>query len=99
VDTAIAAAWHDDGIAPNRACDRELSKGQCAWVRCDVRRPKSVSLVRAVTDPVAETVLAAAHEQDIAAAMAYPSPTRPGTPGPACPWRRCRCSSDACGSP
>lgn len=93
VDTAVAAAWHDDGIAPNGGCDRELSKGQCAWFRCDVRRPKSVSLVRAVIDLVAEKVLAAAHEQDIAAAMAYPSPTRPGTPGPACPWRRCRCSS------
>jgi hypothetical protein len=33
--------------------------------------PKSVSLIRVLTDPVAEKVFAAAHEQAIAAAMAY----------------------------
>jgi hypothetical protein len=99
VDTAVAAAWHDDGIAPNGACDRELSNGQCAWVRSEVGRPKSVSLVRAVTDPVAEKVLAAAHEQDIAAAMAYPSPTRPGTPGLLGRGGGVVAVTDGCGSP
>lgn len=44
--------WLDDGIAANGACGREFGKRQCAWVRCDVRRPKSVSLVRPFTDPV-----------------------------------------------
>jgi hypothetical protein len=33
--------------------------------------PKSVSLIRALTDPVAEKVLAAAHETAIAAAIGY----------------------------
>jgi hypothetical protein len=74
------------GVARPRDCpERHLRprvrQGQRAWVRSDVRRPKSVSLVRASTDPVAEKVLAAAHEQAIAAAMAYLSPARPGTPG------------------
>ena len=50
--------------------------------------PKSVSLIRALTDPVAEKILAAAHEKAITAAMAYlhqhAGYTRVHNPGTGC---------------
>jgi hypothetical protein len=90
--SVVAAAWLVDGIVPNGACGCEFGKGQRAWVRCDVRRPKSVSFVRAFTDPVAEKVLAAAHEQAIAA-------TRPGSPGLLGRGGGVVVVADGCGSP
>jgi hypothetical protein len=71
VDTGVAAAWLDDGVAPNGVCGRAFSKGSVHGFDLTFAAPKSVSLVRALTDPVAEKVLAAAHEHAIAAAMGY----------------------------
>jgi conjugative relaxase-like TrwC/TraI family protein len=71
VDTAVAAAWLDNGIAPNGAHGRAFGKGSVHGFDLTFAAPKSVSLVRALTDPVAEKVLAAAHERAIAAAMDY----------------------------
>jgi conjugative relaxase-like TrwC/TraI family protein len=70
-DTAVAAAWLDDGIAPNCQCGRAFSEKSVHGFDLTFAAPKSVSLVRALTDPIAEKVLAAAHEQAIAAAMTY----------------------------
>jgi conjugative relaxase-like TrwC/TraI family protein len=71
VDTGVAAAWLDDGIAPNGQRGRAFSAKSVHGFDLTFAAPKSVSLVRALTDEVAEKVLAAAHEQAIAAAMAY----------------------------
>jgi conjugative relaxase-like TrwC/TraI family protein len=71
VDTAVATAWLDDGIAPNGQCGRAFTATSVHGFDLTFAVPKSVSLVRALTDPVAEKVLAAAHEKAIAAAMAY----------------------------
>jgi conjugative relaxase-like TrwC/TraI family protein len=71
VDTAVATAWLDDGIAPNGQRPRAFTATSVHGFDLNFAAPKSVSLVRALTDPVAEKVLAAAHEKAIAAAMAY----------------------------
>jgi conjugative relaxase-like TrwC/TraI family protein len=71
VDIAVAAAWLDDGIAPNGQCGRAFTARSVHGFDLTFAAPKSVSLVRALTDEVAEKVLAAAHEKAIAAAMAY----------------------------
>jgi conjugative relaxase-like TrwC/TraI family protein len=71
VDTAVAAAWLDDGIAPNGKRGRAFTARSVHGFDLTFAAPKSVSLVRALTDPVAEKVLAAAHEKAVAAAMAY----------------------------
>jgi hypothetical protein len=55
--------------------------------------------MRAFTDPVAEKALAAPHEQAIAAAMAYLSPKRPGTPGLLRRGGGVVVVADGCGSP
>jgi hypothetical protein len=69
VDTA--AAWLDDGIAPNGARGRTSTKGSVHGFDLTFAAPKGVSLVRALTDAVAEKVMAAAHEQAIATATDY----------------------------
>jgi conjugative relaxase-like TrwC/TraI family protein len=71
VDTAVAAAWLDDGIAPNGQRGRAFTEKSVHGFDLTFAAPKSVSLIRALTDPIAEKVLAAAHENAIAAAMAY----------------------------
>ena len=71
VDTAVAAAWLDDGVAPNGVRGRAFSTGGVHGFDLTFAVPKSVSLVRALTDRVAEKVLATAHEKAIAEAMAY----------------------------
>jgi conjugative relaxase-like TrwC/TraI family protein len=71
VDTAVAAAWLDDGIAPNGQRGRTFTTRSVHGFDLTFAAPKSVSLVRALTGEVAEKVLAAAHEKAIQAAMAY----------------------------
>jgi conjugative relaxase-like TrwC/TraI family protein len=71
VETGVAAAWLDDGVAPNGQCGRAFSTTSVHGFDLTFAAPKSVSLIRALSDPVAEKVLAAAHEQAIAAAMVY----------------------------
>jgi conjugative relaxase-like TrwC/TraI family protein len=71
VDTEVAAAWLDDGIAPNGQRGRAFTARSVHGFDLTFAAPKSVSLVRALTDEVAEKVLAAAHEKAIQAAMAY----------------------------
>jgi conjugative relaxase-like TrwC/TraI family protein len=70
-DTAVAGAWLDDGIAPNGVTGRAFTEGSVHGFDLTFAAPKSVSLLRALTDPVAEKVLAAAHEHAIRAAMTY----------------------------
>jgi conjugative relaxase-like TrwC/TraI family protein len=71
VDTTVAAAWLDDGITPNGQRGRGFTAKSVHGFDLTFAAPKSVSLVRALTDEVAEKVLAAAHEKAIQAAMAY----------------------------
>ena len=71
VDTGTAAAWLDDGIAPNGATGRAFTEKSVHGFDLVFAAPKSVSLLRALTDDVAEKVMAHAHVRAVAAAMAY----------------------------
>jgi conjugative relaxase-like TrwC/TraI family protein len=71
VDTDVAATWLNDGDAPNGNAGRAFGEKSVHGFDLTFAAPKSVSLIRVLTDPVAEKVFAAAHEQAIAAAMAY----------------------------
>ncbi len=70
-DTDIARMWLDEGRAPNGACGRELTEKSVHGFDLTFAAPKSVSLIRALTDDVAEKVLAAAHTSAVRAAMEY----------------------------
>jgi conjugative relaxase-like TrwC/TraI family protein len=70
-DTKMAARWLDDGIAPNGASGRGFSTGSVHGFDLTFAAPKSVSLLRALTDDVGEKAMAAAHQKGIDAAMAY----------------------------
>jgi hypothetical protein len=56
-DTAVAARWLDDGIAPNGASGRGFSTGSVHGFDLTFAAPKSVSLLRALTDDVGEKVM------------------------------------------
>nr|WP_293235044.1 MobF family relaxase [Mycolicibacterium sp.] len=71
VDTDLAAAWLNDGIAPNGLRGRAFGENGVHGFDLTFAAPKSVSLLRVLTDPVAEKVFAAAHEHAIGEAMAY----------------------------
>jgi conjugative relaxase-like TrwC/TraI family protein len=70
-DTNVAATWLNDGIAPNDQTGRTFGEKSVHGFDLTFAAPKSVSLLRVLTDPVAEKVFAAAHEHAIAEAMAY----------------------------
>jgi conjugative relaxase-like TrwC/TraI family protein len=70
-DTAAAAAWLNDGVAPNGVTGRAFSKGSVHGFDLTFAAPKSVSLMRALTDDVAEKVMATAHLKAVNAAMTY----------------------------
>jgi conjugative relaxase-like TrwC/TraI family protein len=70
-DTSTAAGWLDDGIAPNGMRGRAFSKTSVHGFDLVFAAPKSVSLLRALTDDVAEKVMANAHGSAIKAAMTY----------------------------
>jgi conjugative relaxase-like TrwC/TraI family protein len=70
-DPQVAAQWLDDGIAPNDAAGRAFSKGSVHGFDLTFATPKSVSLLRALTDDIAEKKMRAAHQHAITAAMTY----------------------------
>ena len=70
-DTETAARWLDDGVAPNGAGGRAFTQGSVHGFDLIFAAPKSVSLLRALTDDVGEKVLQAAHLKAVEAAMAY----------------------------
>ena len=70
-DTDTAASWLDDGIAPNGASGRAFTKESVHGFDLVFAAPKSVSLLRAMTDDVAEKVLLNAHNKAVKAAMTY----------------------------
>jgi conjugative relaxase-like TrwC/TraI family protein len=70
-DTTTAATWLDDGVAPNGARGRVFSKTSVHGFDLVFAAPKSVSLLRALTDDVAEKAMANAHATAITAAMIY----------------------------
>ncbi len=70
-DTAVAARWLDDGIAPNGAAGRKFTTGSVHGFDLTFAAPKSVSLLRALTDDIGDKAIAMAHQKGIDAAMAY----------------------------
>jgi conjugative relaxase-like TrwC/TraI family protein len=70
-DPDMVQRWLDDGIAPNGAAGRGFSKGSVHGFDLTFAAPKSVSLLRALTDDRAEKAIQAAHQRAIAAAMTY----------------------------
>lgn len=71
VDTDVAATWLNDGVAPSGRCGRAFGDKSVHGFDLTFAAPKSVSLLRVLTDPLAEKVFAAAHEHAIAEAMLY----------------------------
>lgn len=73
-DTAAAARWLDDGIAPNGLSGRAFTTGSVHGFDLTFAAPKSVSLMRALRalgDDVAEKAILGAHQAGIEAAMTY----------------------------
>jgi conjugative relaxase-like TrwC/TraI family protein len=70
-DTDDARVWLDDGRAPNGAQGRAFTDKSIHGFDLTFAAPKSVSLIRALTDDVAEKVLAVAHTKAVHAAMEY----------------------------
>jgi conjugative relaxase-like TrwC/TraI family protein len=70
-DTEVAAAWLDDGVAPNGATGRTFTQNSEHGFDLMFAAPKSVSLFRALSDGVGEKVMAEAHIKAIKAAMTY----------------------------
>ena len=77
-----ARIWLDDGQAPNGATGRAFTDKSVHGFDLTFAAPKSVSLLRALTDDIAEKVLAAAHTKAVHAAMAYLHAARRLHPGP-----------------
>jgi conjugative relaxase-like TrwC/TraI family protein len=67
----VAARWLDDGIAPNGANGRVFATGSVHGFDLTFAAPKSVSLLRALTDDIGEKAMLAAHQKGIDAAMTY----------------------------
>jgi len=70
-DTQTAATWLDDGVAPNGASGRAFTSTSVHGFDLVFAAPKSVSLLRALTDDVGEKVMQAAHNKAVTAAMEY----------------------------
>jgi conjugative relaxase-like TrwC/TraI family protein len=70
-DTATAATWLDDGVTPNGAQGRTFTSTSVHGFDLVFAAPKSVSLLRALTDDVGEKVMQAAHNRAVTAAMEY----------------------------
>jgi conjugative relaxase-like TrwC/TraI family protein len=71
VDPEVVQRWLDDGIAPNAASGRAFAKTSVHGFDLTFAAPKSVSLLRALTDDVGEKVMQAAHLRAVDAAMTY----------------------------
>jgi TrwC relaxase len=70
-DTETAATWLNEGIAPNGAAGRAFVKGSVHGFDLTFAAPKSVSLLRALTDDVGEKVMVQTHLRAVTAAMTY----------------------------
>jgi conjugative relaxase-like TrwC/TraI family protein len=70
-DPDIVRRWLDDGIAPNGAVGRAFTKGSVHGFDLTFAAPKSVSLLRALTDDIAEKAMQAAHQRAMTAAVTY----------------------------
>ena len=70
-DPEVAQRWLDDGIAPNGAAGRGFTKGSVHGFDLTFAAPKSVSLLRALTDEIGEKAMQAAHQRALTAAMTY----------------------------
>jgi len=69
--TKVAARWLDDGITPDGANGRVLTKGSVHGFDLTFAAPNSVSLLRALTDDVGEKIMVMAHSKGIEAATIY----------------------------
>jgi conjugative relaxase-like TrwC/TraI family protein len=70
-DPEVVQRWLDDGIAPNGQAGRAFTKASVHGFELTFAAPKSVSLLRALTDDVGEKVMQAAHLRAVGAAMTY----------------------------
>jgi conjugative relaxase-like TrwC/TraI family protein len=71
VDTETARMWLDEGRAPCGARGRGFTEGSVHGFDLTFAAPKSVSLLRALTDDIGEKVMVTAHRRAVEAAMAY----------------------------
>jgi len=70
-DTAVAGRWLDHGTTPNGVSGRVFTTGSVHGFDLTFAAPKSVSLLRALTDDIGEKAMLAAHHKGIDAAMTY----------------------------
>lgn len=70
-DTETAARWLDDGVTPNGEAGRAFGTKGVHGFDLMFGAPKSVSLLRSLTDDVAEKVMQNAHVKAVEAAMTY----------------------------
>jgi conjugative relaxase-like TrwC/TraI family protein len=70
-DPDAAQRWLDDGIAPNGQTGRAFTKGSVHGFDLTFAAPKSVSLLRVLTDDIADKVIQVAHARAITAAITY----------------------------
>lgn len=69
--TQAVAHWLDDGVAPSGASGRAFGKDSVHGFDLVFAAPKSVSLLRALTDDVTDKVVAQAHVTAVRAALTY----------------------------
>jgi conjugative relaxase-like TrwC/TraI family protein len=70
-DTETARIWLDDGHTPSGAHGLAFNEKSVHGFDLTFAAPKSVSLIRALTDDISEKVLAVAHARAVEAAMTY----------------------------
>ena len=71
VDTETARMWLDEGRAPSGANGRVFTENSVHGFDLTFAAPKSVSLLRALTDDLGEKIMVAAHLRAVQAAMGY----------------------------
>jgi len=70
-DPDVVQRWLDDGIAPNGHAGRSFTRGSVHGFDLTFAAPKSVSLLRVLTDDRGEKTMQVAHARAITAAMTY----------------------------
>jgi len=70
-ETAVVTRWLDDGVAPNGRVGRVFTGGSVHGFDLTFCAPKSVSLLRVMTDATGERCLQEAHNTAIREAMRY----------------------------
>jgi conjugative relaxase-like TrwC/TraI family protein len=71
VDTETARVWLDEGRAPSGARGRVFTENSVHGFDLTFAAPKSVSLLRALTDDLGEKIMVTAHLRAVEAAMDY----------------------------